>query len=262
VDLEKSNKIKTEFLNVMSHELRTPLNIIMGYTTLAKQDMPAKEKDQPNNPLTKIEAQSKNLLDMIDSIMDATEIESGAINVEKQFVDIGMVFRQLRAAYERRRQNDPILRWHVPDDLPHLVTDYKKLQHIMNNLISNAIKFTNSGTVTISAQLNESNAASAKGEQLSATAAAPGVHTMMEFKVSDTGIGIAEKNLPFIFEAFRQVDSSTTRGYEGLGLGLYTVKKYCEVLGGTVDVRSKLGKGSTFTVRIPNDVMPAMSDPQ
>jgi signal transduction histidine kinase len=82
----------------------------------------------------------------------------------------------------------------------------------------------------------------------------------MEFKVADTGIGIAEENLPFIFDAFKQVDSSTTRGYGGIGLGLYAVKKYCGLLGGTIDTRSKLGKGSTFTVRIPNDGVPSILD--
>lgn len=248
-DLETSNKIKTEFLNVMSHELRTPLNIIMGYTALAKQDMP--RKDDANNPLTKIEAQSKNLLDMINSIMEATEIESGAISVEKQLVDVGMMFRQLRVAYERQRQNDPGLIWRVPDDLPHLVTDYEKLRYIMKNLINNAIKFTNSGTVTISARLSDRNALSTKRKQSGAMPAVLGAHSFMAFKVSDTGIGIAEKNLPFIFDAFKQVDSSTTRGYGGIGLGLYAAKKYCGLLGGTIDARSKLGKGSTFTVRIP-----------
>jgi signal transduction histidine kinase len=253
VDLEKSNKTKSEFLSMMSHELRTPLNIIMGYTALAREDMPSKGDEEPNTPLGMIEAQSRNLLDMINSMMEATQIESGAISVTKQRIDVGALFEQLQTAHDSPRQKDLVLRWQIANGLPTLVTDYEKLQHILKNLIGNAVKFTESGAVTVSAKLAESNEQSVTRRKSDSEPGAFGAQQFMELTVSDTGIGIPEASLPVIFDIFKQVDSSNTRPYEGLGLGLYIAKKYCEMLGGEISVKSELGKGSTFTVRIPCD---------
>jgi len=122
--------------------------------------------------------------------------------------------------------------WELRTDLPTVYADRGKLRHILENLINNAIKFTDQGTVTISARHLASKRA-------------------MEFRVADTGIGIPKELLPSIFERFRQVDSSDTRVYGGVGLGLYIVKKYAILLGGTINVESKLGQGSTFALRVP-----------
>jgi signal transduction histidine kinase len=131
--------------------------------------------------------------------------------------------------------------------LPVVKTDSEKLKHILQNLINNAIKFTERGSVTISARLTPTG--------LSPQASA----TFVEFKVADTGGGIAEEFLPVIFEKFRQVDSSETRPYGGVGMGLYIVKKFTELLGGGVEVESEPGKGSTFTVTIPCESLPCCS---
>jgi signal transduction histidine kinase len=151
--LQKSDKVKSEFLGIMSHELRTPLNIIMGYAALAKEDLTAKGYDSGDNPITKIETQSRILLDMIDSIMEASQLEAGATGVTKQRVDISALFEQLQAAYDFAHAKELALIWRLPDDLPHLVTDDAKLQHILKNLINNAIKFTPRGSVTVSARV-------------------------------------------------------------------------------------------------------------
>lgn len=170
--------------------------------------------------------------------------------------------------YNFPRQKALAVIWRVPENLPHLVTDYEKLQQIMKILIDNAIKFTESGTVTISAQLAEPREASFAKRIASAPRDTNDdirntlneIRTTdddiretrsLEFTVQDTGVGIAEENLPFIFDAFKQGDSSTTRAHEGVGLGLYIVKKYSELLGGEVHVESAVSKGSTFTVALP-----------
>jgi signal transduction histidine kinase len=148
--------------------------------------------------------------------------------------------------------------WQPVDCLPTFLTDYEKVQVILRNLISNALKFTERGSVTVSAKV-------ADGGERRAPGSGPGSELkdhvsldFIEFKVSDTGLGIPEENLPTIFDLFKQVDSSTTRAHEGVGLGLYIAKKYCELLGGEVSVESKLGEGSIFTVRIPYAVAPSM----
>jgi len=266
IDLERSNKIKSEFLSIMSHELRTPLNVILGYASLAQDDSASAANQQHRHTAQKIEVQARELLDMINSIMDASRIESGAIGITKQKIHVGALFEQLRAAYDPKRQEDIALVWRVPDNLPDLVTDYDKLQRIMRNLIDNAIKFTECGTVTVSAfgevaDLPErTRASSSEGDTPralqnnigNANDAIRGTG-YVEFAVQDTGIGIADENLPHIFDVFKQVDSSTTRDYGGIGVGLYIAKSFIELLGGQLRVCSEVGKGSTFTVRIPCD---------
>ena len=126
VDLEKSNKIKSEFLSVMSHELRTPLNVIMGYANLAQDDPVSAANQEHRHAVEKIEAQARELLDMINSIIDATQIESGTIGITKQKVRIGALFEQLRAAYDPKGQKDIALAWQVADNLPDLVNRLRK----------------------------------------------------------------------------------------------------------------------------------------
>ncbi|MEA2658821.1 MAG: hypothetical protein QOF64_1417, partial [Candidatus Binatota bacterium] len=266
IDLERSNKIKSEFLSIMSHELRTPLNVILGYASLAQDDSASAANQQHRHTAQKIEVQARELLDMINSIMDASRIESGAIGITKQKIHVGALFEDLQAAYDPKRQKDIALVWQVPDNLPDLVTDYDKLHRIMRNLIDNAIKFTEGGTVTVSARLAEADlpggtrASSFEGDKPralqnnigNANDAMRGTRHI-KFAVQDTGIGIADENLPHIFDVFKQVDSSTTRGYGGIGVGLYIAKSFIELLGGQLRVCSEVGKGSTFTVRIPCD---------
>ena len=248
-ELEASNRVKSEFLSVMSHELRTPLNVIIGYAALIEEDL-VREADEPQrHSLQKIESEADSMLAMINQIMEASQIQSGTIGVVKQPVNIAQLFQQLIAAYEFLKKKDLVLIWQASGDLPVLMTDREKLKQILRNLINNAVKFTENGTVTVSATLADSQRQSAWHGHTRPSAF--GSEPFIEFKVSDTGIGIPEESLPVIFDRFKQVDSSATRAYEGVGLGLFIAKKYSELLGGQVDVESTEGRGSTFTVRIP-----------
>jgi signal transduction histidine kinase len=193
---------------------------------------------------------------MIDTIMEAAQIDSGAIAVTRQQLDIRDSLKQLKAEYESVTKKDLILTWNWPDTLPIVLVDHQKLKRILQHLINNAIKFTETGTVTVSAKLVDPQDAHGKPNDLSSEPMDCSSQRLIEFEVSDTGIGIPEESLPIIFDMFKQVDSSNTRSYEGAGLGLYIVKQYTELLGGTIDAKSTKGGGSTFTVRIPCDSLP------
>jgi signal transduction histidine kinase/DNA-binding response OmpR family regulator len=231
-DLAKANKIKSEFLGVMSHELRTPLNIIMGYTGMVQEGVLGELRPQQSDALRKALDHSRYLLAMIDSILRATQIETCEVKSEKTSVTLSNLLDGLKSAYEVGVKTDLKLHWEYPFDLPSIDTDGDMLRRILHNLVDNAIKFTEKGWVKISARLVAEEGA-------------------VVFEVVDTGIGIARDNLPLIFEMFRQIDSSKTRAYEGVGLGLYIVKKHTELLGGRVNVKSEIGKGSAFTVSLP-----------
>jgi signal transduction histidine kinase len=218
----------------MSHELRTPLNVIMGYTGIVQGGMLGEIKREQSEALEKALSHSRDLLSMIDRIMQATQIEAHEINLERAAVSLSSILDGLRSAYEFLLNDRLTLIWDYPSDLPVLQTDGDKLKHILQNLIDNAVKFTEEGWIKISAR----NLAE---------------HKRIIFEVADTGIGVAKENLPVIFDMFRQVDGSATRRHEGIGLGLYIVKKYVGLLGGKVNVESEPGKGSTFTITIPSE---------
>jgi signal transduction histidine kinase len=216
----------------MSHELRTPLNVMMGYVRLVQEGMLGEIKPEQNEALKKSLQHSENLLNMISDILQATRMRVRDIKLENSNVSVVRILEGLRAAYEISLQKELTLSWDIPPDLPVMETDGNKIEQILKNLIDNAVKFTESGCVTISARhLSETN--------------------KLELQVADTGRGIAEDQIPMIFDMFRQVDSSMTRRYEGVGLGLYLVKKNVELLGGDVKVKSELDKGSTFIVTLP-----------
>jgi signal transduction histidine kinase len=232
--LRKANKIKDEFLGVVSHELKTPLNVISGYTNMLIEGMLGEISPIQEKALQTVSRQSKELHNLITSVLQVSSIEAEMLQAEFQEVNFWEFLSELRASYDYALPKDVKVKWDFPPDLPTAKTDRAKLGHILTNLINNAIKFTDQGSVTISAH-------HLSGKKL------------MEFKVADSGIGISADQISTIFERFRQVDSSDTRAYGGVGLGLYIVKKYTTLLGGVIDVESKLGKGSTFTLRVPCD---------
>jgi signal transduction histidine kinase len=176
--------------------------------------------------------QSNDLHAMINSLLQVSCIDAEAVKLDYNETNFWEFLYELKCSYDYPLSKDIQLTWDFPSDLPKLYVDRGKLKHILQNLINNAVKFTERGKVTISARY------------------LAGKKTM-EFKVSDTGIGIAADALPRIFEKFQQVDSSESRAHGGSGLGLYIVKKFTQLLEGSVQVESKPGVGSTFTVRIP-----------
>lgn len=246
-ELTRSNKVKDQFLSVMSHELRTPLNVVIGYTGMMQDGMLGEINEGQEEALGKILRQSKDLLSTITSILHATALEAEEVKLERKKVHLSDFLGKLKSAYEVSMGKELTVIWDYPSDLPVVETDGEKLKHILLNLINNAIKFTEKGRVSISAQVTEGS----RQQAIERQQALGNRQQYVEFKVADTGIGIPKEALPFIFEKFHQGDSSETRQYGGVGLGLYVTKKFTEMLGGKVEVESEPGKGSIFTVTIP-----------
>ena len=244
--LARANKVKDEFLSVMSHELRTPLNVVMGYTGMIRDGLLGEINPEQEKALEKVISRARDQLTMISSILQATQLEAEGVKMEPHEVKLEEFLDDLKLNYALASDKELNIVWDYPPDLPAINTDSEKLKHVLQNLINNAIKFTDQGTITISASVQEATA-----ERRQAIDGQDG--RLVQFRVADTGIGIAKEDLPFIFKRFRQVDSSETRRHGGVGIGLYIVKKYAGLLGGEVEVESEPGKGSTFTVVIPVD---------
>jgi signal transduction histidine kinase/HAMP domain-containing protein len=232
IELEKANNLKDEFLGIISHELRTPLNVILGYLRMIQERILGDINSDQANALATVSRHSYDLLNMIESIMDATKIEAGAIVAEHHPVNLLAFLEGVKSECPAPADKEVSVEWRCSPDLPTIITDQVKLKRILQALIGNALKFTEKGNVTI-AITHESDA------------------NLVELSVSDTGVGIPEESLPLIFDLFRQHDSSKTREYGGLGLGLFIVQRFTNMLGGTVTVKSELALGSTFKIRIP-----------
>lgn len=256
-ELERSNKVKDEFLSVISHELRTPLTSIIGYGGMLQDGFFGDVNREQEKGLGVLLNQTKDLLALINSILEVTKIGAGTMVLEKEEVDLKSLLDDLRSTYDTPLDKDLTLIWDYDSHLPSVSTDGGKLKRILQNLVNNAIKFTDKGNVTISARVMEGpegygqpatdDGQEATAERQQSLLTAPYV----EFRVADTGIGIPREALPVIFEKFRQVDSTETRAFGGVGLGLHIVKEFTEMLGGKISADSEPGKGSVFTVSIP-----------
>lgn len=260
-DLSRSNNVKDEFLSVMSHELRTPLNVVLGYAAMIKDGLLGNVSPEQAEALGKIVSRAKDQLAMISGILQATRMEAERANAEKKEFSLRDFLDDLRATYEVPLDKDLAILWSYSRNVPAITSDRDKIKHVLQNLINNAIKFTEKGSVAISVRVvdvEDPIAPSAPAADASSghngeprSLKAGNRMRWAEFKVTDTGIGIPGNALPYIFEKFHQGDSSETRAYGGVGLGLYIVKEYTELLGGSIEVESKPAGGSTFTVRIP-----------
>ncbi|MFQ5489540.1 MAG: ATP-binding protein [Phycisphaerae bacterium] len=237
VALFEANKLKSEFLANVSHELRTPLVSIIGFAELLRDaaEAPPKDAKRPVRYADNILISGRMLLDLINDLLDLAKIEAGKIELHRSRFNVAQVCADLmdfvRPVAEKKNltiQSD------VAQDLPEMHSDSGKVKQILYNLLSNAIKFTPSGgTVRLAALPN-----------------GPGG---IELRVADTGPGIAENQQKNIFEKFRQLDASTTREYEGTGLGLTITRELTQMLGGSIDLESVQGQGSTFVVRLPTE---------
>ena len=231
---ESADRRKTEFLRHMSHELRTPLNAIIGYSELLREEAEEIAGAQVlEQDLDKVGAASKHLLGLIDDLLDIAKIEAGGIGLALTPLDLRVVLAELRgtiAPLAERGDNQLVIA--VEPAAAQLRSDHQRLQQVLINLVGNACKFTEHGSITIRAE-----AADERAE--------------VRIEVIDSGVGMHPDRLGAIFEPFVQVDDSPARRRQGSGLGLAITKKLVELLGGTITVRSRPGQGSTFTVQLP-----------
>jgi len=230
---ENAALAKSQFLSTMSHEIRTPMNAVIGFTHLLLQLNPRPEQMEY---LKLLKFSAENLLVLINDILDFSKIEAGKIEFEKADFMVKELISNTRLALLQKADEKNIqLKLLVDQDLPDVVIgDPVRIGQILTNLISNAVKFTNEGKVTIMASLH-----SKLNDQ-----------TIIDFEVADTGIGIAADKLENIFESFTQAASDTTRKFGGTGLGLTITKRLLELMGSQIKVTSELGKGSVFSFRL------------
>lgn len=231
-ELQEMNRMKSEFLANMSHELRTPMNAIIGYTSLLIDRTYGDLTPKQENGLKRIETNSRNLLQLINNILDISKLNAGRMQLYMEKCFLKEITDEVLLTTEcLARERALTLQDEVPEGL-RVETDKTKLKQILINLVGNAIKFTHHGSVTV------------KAEALTGP-------SRVIVSVQDTGIGIKPDDIPRLFEEFKQLDASTTREYGGTGLGLAICKKMVTLMGGSIHVESQPGAGSTFVVTLP-----------
>jgi signal transduction histidine kinase len=237
---QESSRLKSEFLATMSHELRTPLSAIIGYSDLMLSGMAGQIDDQARQMINSIGTSGQHLLRLISDILDLSRIEAGRIPIARARVSLTEMMNRWRNQFEGPATSKGLAFAIEPSpDLPDWVyTDKNRLIQIVDNLLSNALKFTKQGEVKLAISWRDE---------------------VLRIAVSDTGIGIPDEALEYIFDEFRQIDGSTSREYGGTGLGLAIVRKLCRALDGEVTVNSTVGKGSAFSVTLPVTLQPEMA---
>jgi signal transduction histidine kinase len=227
-ELAHANRLKSEFVATMSHELRTPLNIILGYHSLLLDGTFGEMQHEQHDAIARADRNARGLLELISATLDMSRLESGQLPLDLREFSLVELLEELEVeTRELQRKADVRFDWNAGPSLPSLHSDRAKIKVVIKNLVGNAVKFTDAGTIAVRAE-----------------PASAGV----EIRVQDTGCGIAHEDLPVIFEPFRQA-AGGQRG--GVGLGLFIVRRLLSELGGSVDVDSAPGRGSTFRVWVP-----------
>ena len=242
--LQRATRLKSEFLANMSHELRTPMNSIIGFTSRVIKKASEQLNERQLNNLHTVERNGRHLLSLINSMLDLSKIEAGKMDVHAEVFDLTSLVKDVCNLTQTMLENKNVqLIVDIPEDGIKLNTDNIKLKQVLINLVSNAIKFTNEGSVIVSAELQNKE-----------------TEPKVAIRVTDTGVGMNEESLQYVFDAFRQVDGSLTRKIGGTGLGLAIVRSFSELLKGSVMVESEEGVGTTFEVVIPVSLNDSESD--
>ncbi len=243
-EADRATQVKSEFLANMSHELRTPLNAIIGYSQILQEDATDAGNTDTIPDLQKIENAGNHLLHLINDILDLSKIEAGRMEVYVETFDIAGLVRDVETLVQPLATNNRNqLVVDCPPDIGQVSSDITKVKQALLNLLSNATKFTQDGTVTLKVQRTSGPA----GHKLA-------------FSVTDTGIGMSEQQMSRLFQAFSQADNSTTRRFGGTGLGLAISRSFARTLGGDLTVSSEPGKGSCFTLTLPADAPKAKEE--
>jgi len=233
IELEQASALKSQFLANMSHEFRTPLNAMLGYTSMLLQGVAGDLEPPMKRQLGRIESNGRHLLTIINEILDISRIEAGRMPLQLSTFKVPELVGEVKAELEpiiiRSKLNITL---DLPRDLRPITSDRQKVKQILLNLLSNALKFTHHGGVTIAARQHAKE-------------------RTMTLSVTDTGIGIASADQERVFEDFRQLDNSPTRPYGGTGLGLSICRRLAQMIDGEITLQSQVGKGSTFTLTLP-----------
>ena len=241
---EDASSAKSGFLANMSHELRTPMNAIIGYSEMLMEDAEDDDNEEAAADLKKIHNAGTHLLSLINDVLDLSKVESGKMDLYLETFEISpMVDGVVSTVDTLVKKNGNHLRVEVDPSLGEMYADLTKVRQALFNLLSNAAKFTHEGEVGIEVQ----------SEQV-------GDIDWVRMSVSDSGIGIPPEKIDHVFEEFSQADETTTRDYGGTGLGLAISRRFCQMMGGDITLRSSVGEGSTFTIMLPVEVAEATAE--
>ncbi len=238
---EDASLAKTSFLNNMSHDIRTPMNVILGYAQLMENELNGKDIPEALEHLEKLQQSGNLLLSIINNVLDMARIESGRMEIDENYCRIEDVWKSLFAVFdEKARKKNISLHYTMNVEHEHVLTDVTKVKEILVNILSNAIKYTPAGG-SVMVYVDELHCDESG-------------YMIVRIRISDTGIGMSQDYLTKIFEAFTREKNTTKSKIAGTGLGMSIVKNYVDLLGGTIDVESELGKGSTFTVTLKHRI--------
>jgi signal transduction histidine kinase len=242
LQLREAADLKSRFLSYMSHEFRTPLASITSVSDILLGRLDGPLTQEQERQLKFVQGSVRELSEMVDDLLDLAKVEAGRISISPEWFKMVDLFSALRGMFRPIVGTSSVsLVFEEPEQLPPIYTDDKKLAQILRNFISNALKFTVEGEVSVSVRMVDG--------------------AMIEFAVTDTGIGIAREHLPALFSDFVQLDTRIQKRLRGTGLGLSLARKFAELLGGSVAVESEIGKGSRFSVKIPARYSAAGSPP-